>query len=107
MNNLYILKDRKPVLVEDVEEWGKWFETADRQIALDELDGVRVWTVFLGIEHYAGCLFETMIFGGPMDQQQRRYRTYEEAEQGHKEMVAEVKQALAEEADSWPTELAL
>lgn len=107
MNNLYILKDRTPILVEDVAEWGKWFETADKQIALDEFDGVRVSTVFLGIETVEGCLFETMIFGGPMDQQQRRYRTYDEAEQGHQEAVNQVKQALVEEAASWPSELAM
>ncbi len=105
MNKLYILKGRIPIPTEDAEEWGKWFETADRQIAVDELDGVRVSTVFLGIEHYEGCLFETMVFGGPLDQNQQRYRTYDEAEIGHQEIVAQVQQTLVEEYASWPTEL--
>lgn len=54
--------------------------------------GVDISTVFLGFDHGFGqglpILFETMIFGGPYDQWQRRYCTWDEAEAGHRHAVA-------------------
>lgn len=32
-----------------------------------------------------------MVFGGPKDQYQRRYETWEEAEEGHKKIVNELR----------------
>lgn len=89
----YILEGKEPKLVEDVLEWARWFEAADRQVANTVLpSGVRVSTVFLGIDHsfYGGkpILFETMIFGGMYDGEQERYSTWEEAEAGHEKAVA-------------------
>lgn len=101
MSKFYILKDRTPIFVEDVAEWGKWFETADKQVALDELDGIIISTVFLGIEHADGMLFETMIFDGPSAPTRQCYRTCAEAEHRHQELVARVKQAQAEECAAW------
>lgn len=51
-----------------------------------------VSTVFLGIDHSHGIgdtpiLFETMVFGGFLDQEIMRYETYEEALKGHEAMV--------------------
>lgn len=92
----YILDDqRKVTTVEDVLEWARWFEKADRKVARDEVNGVEVSTVFLGTDHSFGrpggpVLFETMVFGGELDQEQERYRTWEEAERGHAAMVARV-----------------
>ena len=37
-------------------------------------------------------LFETMVFGGPMDQEQDRCTTWDEAEAMHAAMVARVKE---------------
>lgn len=46
-----------------------------------------VSTVWLGLEH-AGGVFETMVFGGPGDQETMiRYRTEIEALEGHLELV--------------------
>ncbi len=90
----YILEDKIPKVVDDVLEWGKWFETADRHVAKTVLpNGVEVSTVFLGLDHsFSGgkpILFETMIFGGEHDDgYQERYSTWEEAEAGHKQAVA-------------------
>lgn len=91
----YILEGKQPKLVEDVIEWGQWFETAERQVAKTELpNGVRISTVFLGLDHnFSGgipILFETMIFGGKHDQYQERYATWDEAESGHKKAIAKV-----------------
>lgn len=97
----YILKGREIVKEPDLLTWGKWFETADRFIKQEDIYCFRfhwkpivkvfVSTIFLGLDHSWGpgdpILFETMIFNGKHDQEQRRYHTYEEAEQGHEDMV--------------------
>lgn len=93
MSDKYILDGHTPVECDDVLTWGRWFETADRHVAQEERDGVRVSTVFLGLDHRFGgdgppILFETMIFGGPHDEDQNRYCTWEEAEAGHVAMCA-------------------
>ena len=82
----YKLIDEKVVGTDNIEEvFGK---KVDRQIANTVKDGVRVSTIFLGIDHSLGggppLLFETMIFGGEHDQDQWRHATYDEAEKGHK-----------------------
>jgi len=72
----------------------KWMETANRIVALTELlNGVRVSTVFLCLDHgmYGKgppILFETMIFGGSFDQDyQERCSTWEQAEEMHRRAV--------------------
>lgn len=90
--NSYILVDKKPVECENIIEWAKWFEKADRRVNATELpDGVRVSTVFLGMDHsFMGgppLLFETMIFGGEHDGYCERYSTWEEAETGHQKAI--------------------
>lgn len=47
-----------------------------------------VSTVFLGISH-SGYFFETMIFGGP-DEYQERYKTAVEAREGHKRTIKSI-----------------
>lgn len=87
----YVLDGHEPVLV-DLLTWASWFEKAERRVAEDELpDGVRVSTVFLGLDHGLGGsveLFETMVFGGEHDGYQARYVTWDQAESGHREAVA-------------------
>lgn len=92
----YILDGHTPVEERDLHTWAKWFETGSRQVANDHVGAVRVSTVFLGIDHRFGgdgppILFETMVFGGPLDDEQDRYSTWEEAEAGHAAMLARVK----------------
>lgn len=93
----YILDDQhNPVLVDDLLTWANWFEAADRHVALTELDGVKVSTVFLGIDHNLSygakqpILFETMIFGGEHDEACWRCSTWQEAEAQHERVVAEL-----------------
>ena len=87
MSRHYILDGHKVVPV-DLMTWAHWFEKADRHIAQTIQGNVRVSTVFLGLDHQWGegppILFETMIFGGKHDQYQKRYSTWDEAEQGHR-----------------------
>jgi len=84
--NKYILKNKKPVLCESMTEWATDFK--HEHVANTSKGGIRVSTVFLGLDHNWGSgpplLFETMIFGGQYDQEQWRYSTWKEAEEGHK-----------------------
>ena len=89
MSNKYILDGQTPVPC-DLLTWAKWFETAERHVAETTVGDVKVSTVFLGLDHRESgppILFETMVFGGPLDQEQDRYATWQEAEQGHQAMV--------------------
>ena len=95
---LYILKDKIPVLCEDREDLINCFNIDMRRVAKDKIGDTEVSTVFLCIDHSFGAgppiLFETMVFGGPLDQEMKRYSTYEEAEKGHKEMCERVLKTL-------------
>lgn len=45
----------------------------------------------VSLDEWAPLLFETMVFGGPFDQEMARYSTWDEAEAGHKKMVKRIK----------------
>lgn len=94
MTNKYILREKTPILEPDLIKWAKNFETEDRRVAQDVIGDVKISTVFLGVDHSFGIskplLFETMVFGGKFDQEQDRYSTWDEAVQGHKNMVDKV-----------------
>ena len=93
-DHYYILNDSgEPVPAHDITTWGKWHKTAKRHVAEDHLPGgVRVSTVFLGIDHRFGMegppvLWETMIFGGPHGGYQERYTSKADAIAGHLEAL--------------------
>lgn len=96
----YILDDNgNPVLETDLMTWARWFEDVNnRTVAHDELPGgILVSTVFLGLDHnFFGSsrpiLYETMVFGGPLDQEQERYATRDEALAGHARWLAQAKE---------------
>jgi len=91
--NYYILVDKKPVAVDRL-PFG-FFRQSDRIVAKTDINDISISTVFLGIDHSFGgeipILFETMVFGGELDQEMDRYTTWEEAEAGHKWMIERVK----------------
>lgn len=95
----------EPVPCEDVLAWGMWFQTsiAARIVArdLDEAPGappVQVSTVFLAMDHSwldgPPILYETLVFGGPLDGEMERYTSRAEALEGHQEMCRRVREAL-------------
>ena len=96
MTDCYMLEGTVAVPCEDVRTWAKWFETANRHVAKNQIGAVRVSTVFLGLDHSFDegppLLFETMIFGGTHDEEQWRYATWDEAVAGHRKAVALVKE---------------
>jgi len=93
----YKLKGKKVVECSR-EEFVKFFRPSkNRRVAETYIFnpyGKKIWvsTVFLGLDHnFSGygppILFETMIFGGPYNTYQERYRTWDEAERGHARAV--------------------
>lgn len=97
MSDKYILDGHKAVPA-TLMEWAKWYETADRTVAKTQIGDVNVSTVFLGLDHSFGYgppqLFETMAFGGELDQEQERYSTWDQAIAGHDVMCARVRSTL-------------
>ena len=92
MSDKYILdEDGNPEACDDLMKWALWFEDADRIVMKTQMgrhahSGVEVSTLFLGLKH-DDCLYETRVFGGKLDQEQKRYVTKKEALEGHLEMV--------------------
>jgi hypothetical protein len=92
-------KDGQVSQVDNIMDWARYFSADDRVVAKTELAGVEVSTVFLGLDHNFGegppILYETMVFGGPLDEEMERYHTRAEAAAGHEMMVARVRDAIA------------
>ena len=93
----YILKGHEAIKCSDTKKWNKWMAVnrGKRHVADETIGNSRISTVFLGIDHSFGgstpILFETMVFGGPLDQLQDRCSTWDEAEQMHLKTVELVK----------------
>jgi hypothetical protein len=98
----YTLVNRAPVVIDTPVRWAE--EVARRmmmqknyrvdpwRVAETIVGDARVSTVFLGLDHRFGgegppVLFETMIFGGRLDEFQDRCCTWDEAEKMHAEAV--------------------
>lgn len=91
MSKYYILDGHRAVVEPNQNVWAEWFGKHDRRVARTEIGNAVVSTVFLSLDHSYGdgppMLFESLIMGGPMDQEMRRYSTWEEAERGHADLV--------------------
>ncbi len=93
----YILdENNQPVEVEDILEWARLIsDDKKKRVDYTKIGNVTISTVFLGLDHGWGrehipILFETMIFGGRLDNYQNRYETYDQAVEGHKNAIAMV-----------------
>ena len=86
----YTLKKGKPVEA-TLEFFVSWASAHPefRAVDLTKLKRGYVSTIFLGIAHPGGCLFETMCFGTgtPHDNACLRYRTMGQAKKGHWKVV--------------------
>lgn len=96
----------KVVLEPDLIKWAQWKEANDAACRVadtqfthpDSGATIRVSTVFLGLDHGMHydknpLWFETMVFGGTLNERQWRYETWAQASEGHKSAVSEVKKA--------------
>ncbi|MFQ5591315.1 MAG: hypothetical protein ACE5FM_00025 [Methyloligellaceae bacterium] len=112
MSFYYILENDVPVLQPDVIKWRTWCEEQKAsgrnwwRVASDVVGASTISTVFLGIDHQFGdgppILYETMVFGGPCNEECRRYHTKEEALIGHAAMLAVVNAANARAKGNTP-----
>lgn len=92
--DVYILKDRVPVKCSYAEHmrWELEHEN-DRHVALDAIGEAEVSTVFIGKAKF--MMFETMVFGKHrLDNAQWRWKTWEEAEAGHRQICQEVRRSI-------------
>ena len=83
MKDCYILVDDCIVAVL-MSDW-----EGPQSIASTIVQDAHVSTVFLGIEHVGG-MFETMIFGGPVDEFQIRCNTAKQAREIHNRIVKDL-----------------
>lgn len=120
-SRLYILVGQHAVPAKDFQEWSLFMANTDRHVAQDDIEGVRVSTVFLGIDYAIPSaffdaldegqpvgdrnrepvdpiLFETAVFSGDDGDvsTMRRYFTWAEAQAGHQEVCAALRDALTE-----------
>lgn len=104
----YILDaEGEPVVEPDLFAWARWLETAENRVLKQEwIWGCRVSTVFLGLDHNLSpgglpVLWETMVFGGPLDGAMDRYCRREDALTGHELMENRVRAAAFNPAAWW------
>jgi hypothetical protein len=93
MTEMYFDRNGKPITLW---EWAALMESgADRHVADDMVGQVRVSTVWLGLNHNWGpgppLIFETMVFGGVLDEHQWRYHSEVAALAGHDQAVTMVR----------------
>ena len=96
MMDLWLLDERgEPAPARDIVTWGAWMHerrlTGALHIGDTMVGGLRVSTVFLGIDHSFALhappiLWETMIFGADAEYSER-YATRADAERGHADAV--------------------
>ncbi len=104
---MYILDRHEAVEENDTAKWSEWFQKADRIVKKTEADislngtsigTVKISTVFLGIDHSFDegfpILFETMVFGGALNEEIDRCSTWEGAEKMHELMCEKVKNSI-------------
>lgn len=83
----------------DLAELNAWRAQNSTQLVETRVCVARVSTIFLTSSHnFLGSgpplLWETLVFGGPMDGAGDRYATQEEALAGHADLVAQVRAAF-------------
>jgi hypothetical protein len=104
MGKLYKLDaDHNPVCVSedinDINAWVKWHSDMRNRLVAETMiddDGNFVSTVFFGhtsSDATVPYMFQTLVFGGPLNGEMWRYRTWAEAEAGHAAAVKRCKAA--------------
>lgn len=95
----------------DLMTWARWSGLeGGGGVAVDTVGEVSISTVFLGMDHNWGfsnvpILWETMVFGGVLDESQERYSSRREALEGHAKWVRWVTDGKPEDADEGKEEV--
>lgn len=95
----YFDRDGLPM---SISEWTFRFQHESyKRVGMDEVDGRRVSTVWLGIDHSFGrqgppLIFESMVFAGDSwrDEWMQRYSTLADAVSGHERIVTWLRAGL-------------
>lgn len=105
---LYILNEQgEPIPTDDPVEWAEWFSVHfhERVIAHDRdesgTNAILISTVFTGINSaFSGppILWESMIFGGPLNNTCQRYTSRDAAIIGHQVLCNAVMQTLKDQS---------
>jgi hypothetical protein len=103
MKNKYYILDADNHTVEvDLFTWANWFESGNRTVGYTQITSeIRVSTIFLGADHRLlgegpPILFETIVFGGPCDNEMWRYSSWDDAETGHASAVRKVRKVIGQ-----------
>jgi hypothetical protein len=96
----YLDADHHVVEAPDINTWAKYMR--DRRVDYTRInEEVEVITSFVIVDHrFIGSkgpplVFETMVFGGPLDQEQWRYSSWDDAVVGHQMAVKKVREVKA------------
>lgn len=101
----YILDDNNNAVEVDLLTWASWLEHPDnRVVCFTQITSqVYVSTIFMGIDYrWPGfppgppILYETLIFGGPLDGEGTRYCSHDDALTGHKMYVKRARKAAGQ-----------
>jgi hypothetical protein len=98
MDDFYFDRDGKPI---SQREWALHFgDLAYKHVAITAIgDDIEISTVWIGINHrffFDGgppLIFETLVFGGPMDGYCWRWHNEDAARLGHEQVVERVHEA--------------
>ena len=95
---LYTLHDGEIIHEPDILVWANWMTETNRTMYFMQRSGVQIITTFLGcaVNFRDGnpLLFETMVFGGELDQEQEQCATCYEAYPMYERMVDRVLKTL-------------
>lgn len=92
--------DNNPIPCSSILEYEEWFMKHGSTVAKSKFKDTKnisiyISTVFLGLDHSHNStvpiLWETMVFGGPFDQQLVRYSSFKDALKGHNEIIDGIK----------------
>ncbi len=90
---LWFDRDGKPIGVAEMTQLAR--DHAYRVVARDFVGVIEVATVWLGFDHSlresTPVIFATFVFGGDLDEYQRRYSTEDDARSGHDKVLATVR----------------
>lgn len=93
----YILRDKTPVAVSEFSEFLRWMvrNQSACQVARNQVGKSFVSTIFTGSNYNSVAqgpplVFESMVFGGPMDLMIKRYSTWDQALKGHNDLIKEL-----------------
>lgn len=86
----YVLENKKVRPAKSRDEFENFFANKKHVVRQDTIKGLLVSTAFLGIRNpFSGCIFETMVLDKNRENLfSTRYKTYAQAEKGHKEILA-------------------